>query len=732
MATPHRSAPGSARCGQAERVSPAVAEGIRAGILVPTFASAVEALVSNALDAHARCISVQVDPRRCSLRVSDDGSGISAADLSLLGSRNATSKLPPTVAAAFLQGSTPGTFGFKGEALHALSHVGTLEVRSCHRALGQPLRTWRKVLGPGNTNTTVQECPNKGCGTSVSLYNIFSSLPVRRRRLLDSVPEAMAEIRRALMCFALASPQTKIELCDGWRNGKVIWEFPGTDTSTRGAFASLFGAAAAAQLEDASSGCGETYQVDALLSQPGLAGLASTTAMQFVFVNGRPAKRLVRIERLINRYYRSALLDHGAKIESLFPMFVLAITCPPDRVKLLDCSPYQSVEFTDWSSLLAAVSAVVETVLARAGPVRAGASGNARKPASRSRGSAGPPRTLTGSHSARSRFFKLCPSTANDERRCSTGVEIFVKEEARLGVFPSPLSEQSEPASQPEREAMPPSARDQPDASCDGTTCDDATYSVDMWQAHSLKRGRPAPAPKLACGHGVWPGQSVKEGVKLSRDMLAQARVVAQVGAKFVIVRVNDRLLCVDQHAADERVRLESFERSLRSEEPPRFLGSHALEHPVRIPLSPEQWNALDRAGKAIARWNFGTQQTLRESGEVLVTNVPTLFGVPLLAGDLEETLEQIAQVPHALNHALPPAVRRSIVTRACHGAIKFGDLLTIPQCERLVESLAACDFPFQCAHGRPTCCPLASLPPTSRRATLEPRAAVRRRRISS
>ena len=34
-------------------------------------------------------------------------------------------------------------------------------------------------------------------------------------------------------------------------------------------------------------------------------------------------------------------------------------------------------------------------------------------------------------------------------------------------------------------------------------------------------------------------------------------------------------------------------------------------------------------------------------------------------------------------------------------GAIKFGDKLTREECEALVASLANCQFPFQCAHGR-------------------------------
>jgi DNA mismatch repair protein MLH3 len=43
-------------------------------------------------------------------------------------------------------------------------------------------------------------------------------------------------------------------------------------------------------------------------------------------------------------------------------------------------------------------------------------------------------------------------------------------------------------------------------------------------------------------------------------------------------------------------------------------------------------------------------------------------------------------------------------------GAIKFGDKLANETSQELLSSLASCDLPFQCAHGRPSIAPLISL----------------------
>ncbi|KAF3167739.1 DNA mismatch repair protein [Orbilia oligospora] len=50
------------------------------------------------------------------------------------------------------------------------------------------------------------------------------------------------------------------------------------------------------------------------------------------------------------------------------------------------------------------------------------------------------------------------------------------------------------------------------------------------------------------------------------------------------------------------------------------------------------------------------------------------------------------------------------VSSRACRSAIMFNDKLTLEECRELIERLAACDFPFQCAHGRPSMVPVIDL----------------------
>lgn len=41
------------------------------------------------------------------------------------------------------------------------------------------------------------------------------------------------------------------------------------------------------------------------------------------------------------------------------------------------------------------------------------------------------------------------------------------------------------------------------------------------------------------------------------------------------------------------------------------------------------------------------------------------------------------------------------IKSRACHGAIRFGDKLSLHHCRTLIKQLLSCKVPFRCAHSR-------------------------------
>ncbi|XP_063710648.1 uncharacterized protein LOC134839131 [Symsagittifera roscoffensis] len=75
-----------------------------------------------------------------------------------------------------------------------------------------------------------------------------------------------------------------------------------------------------------------------------------------------------------------------------------------------------------------------------------------------------------------------------------------------------------------------------------------------------------------------------------------------------------------------------------------------------------------------------------------------------------KELMSECVLLATAFNQDLPHCVLELLKLEACRYAIKFGDELTIEECDGLIKHLKVCESPFICAHGRPSIVSLASV----------------------
>ena len=166
--------------GQIRVLSEATANRIAAGEVVERPASILKELVENAIDAGASRIDVQLKSGGKELvRVTDDGSGMSAADLRLAVQRFATSKIASAEDLA-----TVSTMGFRGEALPSIGAVAQLQIttRQPDAAEGH-----RIVIRGGEV--AAEETVAAPVGTDVEVTRLFFNTPARAKFLATTATE---------------------------------------------------------------------------------------------------------------------------------------------------------------------------------------------------------------------------------------------------------------------------------------------------------------------------------------------------------------------------------------------------------------------------------------------------------------------------------------------------------------------------------------------------------------
>jgi len=249
---------------------------IAAGEVIERPASALKELVENAIDAGASRIDVTLEEGGLAgLRVSDNGCGMSDADMALAVTRHATSKLADDDLLAISH------FGFRGEALPSIASVAVLVMTS--RPQGAE-HGWQLTVSHGKL-AEIQPAASD-IGTQIEISDLFGSIPARLKFLKTRKTEA-AQCLDVVKRLAMACPAIAFHLRDTGKNLLSLAAQPDNETGRQARLAALIGTAFAK----------EAVQIDATRQEVHLHGLAGlptmnrpTTAQIYLFVNNRPVR----------------------------------------------------------------------------------------------------------------------------------------------------------------------------------------------------------------------------------------------------------------------------------------------------------------------------------------------------------------------------------------------------------------------------------------------------------
>lgn len=214
--------------------------------------------------------------------------------------------------------------------------------------------------------------------------------------------------------------------------------------------------------------------------------------------------------------------------------------------------------------------------------------------------------------------------------------------------------------------------------------------------------------------------------LKLSKSIFNQLQVICQVDRKFILVTGKSPehqsfLLCIDQHAADERVRLEKLEKQIfGTSGRERNVQVHIHEESLVLSVNHKERDTLLFHEDVVRSWGFDFEflpsetsfgmfsvESVHGEGFVELRVTPRVDTRIANAEDFREYIQMLSQTLSLSEHLRPPVITRFLHSRACRTAIMFGDWLSVSQCQELIHQLQHCKLPFQCAHGRPSIVPL-------------------------
>jgi DNA mismatch repair protein MutL len=304
-------------------LSSEVASQIAAGEVVERPASVVKELIENSLDAGASFISIQIAGAGQSLiEVTDDGSGIPSAELSLAVERHATSKLNSSNDLFHIR-----TLGFRGEALASIGSVSRLTMisRQANAAVGARLH-----VDAGRANPA--EPVGAPVGTLVRVENLFYNVPARLKFLKHETTERRL-IDTLVTRYALAYPRVRFHL---HQEGKPVLQTSGNG-DRREILAALLGVDQARQMLEVLA------QVDALQVNGFISPTSVTRSHRrdmIFFVNGRPVQDAALSAALLKGYHTLLMVGR-------YPVAVLFLEVSPESVDVNVHPAKAEVRFRD-------------------------------------------------------------------------------------------------------------------------------------------------------------------------------------------------------------------------------------------------------------------------------------------------------------------------------------------------------------------------------------------------
>ncbi|HZO72868.1 MAG TPA: DNA mismatch repair endonuclease MutL [Ktedonobacteraceae bacterium] len=680
------------------QLAPDLAAKIAAGEVVERPASVVKELIENSIDAGATQIRVDLMNGGLQLiRVTDNGCGISAAELPLALARHATSKVSQIDDLEHIS-----TLGFRGEALASIAAVAEVTLLSHHNEADQGAQI--NAANGQLSEITPAASPQ---GTTLTVRNLFNAVPARLK-FLKSRNTEVSHCLHLLEQYALAYPEIRFSVSS---EGRQLFATPGNGQLSS-VLVEVYGLQVAEQMvliRRAEHPDNPEYPiVTGYVSRP--ACYKSTRQHISFFVNRR---------WVLSRMLTAAVEDayHSLLLPGRHPIAVVNIQIDPT---LLDVNVHPAkteIRFLKERRVFASIQRAVRAALLE----------EPEMPQWRPR-----------------QDREADPSSQKTPVAADEDADLVIDELAELENNHTE-GHATEPEEEAGTDALP---RDNPWI----TVTEEETGTRPpmlhrLWQSHVRppERSEPEPAPAMPREDRevtklqqreyppempafpqptrqetmeIWspPAPAVEEQTQEPESVpfaptahqelggtvdpqqtrrLPRLRVIGQLSQSYIITEGEEGMYLIDQHAAHERILLERMVAALKA----RSAVSQLLLTPIALDLSPRELEAIEEHQPQLERIGFSMEIT--DHRTLTMRAVPGVLVKQISARSLHELLVDLTAEEN-LGHT-ETWEERALANVACKAAIKANYFLTVSEMREMIEQLEQTNAPYSCCHGRPT-----------------------------
>ncbi|MFV0617014.1 DNA mismatch repair endonuclease MutL [Megasphaera sp. WILCCON 0056] len=647
---------------------------IAAGEVVERPASCIKELVENAIDAGAHAIEVEIaDGGQSYMRVTDDGCGMSPEDAHKCIIRHGTSKIS-SVEDIFAITS----LGFRGEAVPSIAAVSHMQITT--RQASDDFAT-HLILDGGEI--TAEDQAGAPVGTTMEVSDLFYNTPARRKFLKSERTES-SKISEIVTKLALANPAIAFTFTN---NGRTTMKTGGTG-DLRETIANIYGANVARDIF-AITADQDGISLEGYVGKPSV--LKSNRNWQTCIVNHRIVHNPLMFKAIDNAY-------HAMLPKSGYPFAMLHLHVDPATIDVNVHPAKTEIKFSDEQAVYRAIyHSIVAALVAQEKP-------EAIAKTIGTVGAVPQPEAHVGAPTWGARSQESGQATS-------------------VGAVPEGAPQQTAPArlsvwaADPQEKATSvgavPEGGPQGGKATSQSAARTAPAGLSVWAAGPQEKATSQSAARTAPLLGEPPSlfsqalaQHGQGGPSEASSVVSEASApkivfdgdddvfipLGEVADCFIIAKKGQDLYIVDQHAAHERIRYDTFCKRVER------MPSQQLLTPEFVEVDSDDMTLL-----------LERQDVFNDLGYTYSEAGPTTLRVEevpcdLQTSDIADSLKDICLLLHDQKEPDKAMVRhRSLAYLSCHGAVKAGDSLNIRQMKQLLDDLFHTEKPYVCPHGRPT-----------------------------